>query len=123
MPLADTNRPEGMRWAAATNIGFAMPGGYFLGPAGGVDGQPGRLDAPPSRTSGLLNEVVASGQPVVPTEELRAAVRDDLLRWNAGIIVLPVDQLNAGPLRTTLDGLVGPSAQVNDVWMWDVRTI
>ncbi|MEV4727017.1 hypothetical protein AB0K29_25590, partial [Micromonospora humida] len=48
---------------------------------------------------------------------------DELRHWNAAVLVLPLRQQNAEPLRRTVEQLVGPARRELDVWVWDVRPL
>ena len=39
------------------------------------------------------------------------------------MVVLPLAEQNAEPLRRTVEQLVGPGRQELDVWLWDVRKL
>jgi hypothetical protein len=121
VPIPENANPDGMRWAAATNLEFALPRGYFLGPNNGHSGDKAAFGAPPSKTATLLAAVAATGAPAKITEEQRRHARDELRYWNAAIVVLPARHKSADALRRTVDSLLGPGQRVSDVWLWDVR--
>jgi hypothetical protein len=118
VPLPTPNEPEAMRWAAAAKIDFGLPEGFFIGPYGG-DGE-ASMGTYKQPTSQLLADVAKTG--VVPAfgEAERQQARADLAFWNASCVVLPLDQPNADRLRTAVEALLGPPAQVADVWAWRV---
>ncbi|MDM4718092.1 hypothetical protein QTQ03_00220 [Micromonospora sp. WMMA1363] len=123
IPVPSMGNTHGMRWAAATNLGFKIPGGYFLAPRNGNTGDPGRFGGRPSGMGPLLAEVVTTGRTPRLDDRQRRRSLDDLRHWRAAILVLPVDQHHAEPLRQTVEQLVGPGRRELDVWVWDVRTV
>lgn len=123
VPPPNMGNTHGMRWAAATNLEFKIPGGYFLAPRNGNTGDPGRFGGRPSGLGDLLDQVATTGRTVKPTERQHRRALDELRVWRAAILVLPVQQHNAEALRLTVEQLVGPARQESDVWVWDVRPI
>lgn len=119
VPLPTPNEPDAMRWATAADIGFGLPEGFFIGPYGG-DGE-ASMGTYKQPTSQLLADVAKTG--VVPDlgEDDRQQARADLAFWNASCVVLPLAEPNADRLRWALEALLGPPAQVADVWAWKVR--
>jgi hypothetical protein len=121
LPYPTPNHTDGMRWAAAADAGFAIPGGYFLFPSDGIEGRSASFGSPLRPTSQLLDKVESTGvAPRVSDLERRAAV-EDLRFWEADLVVLPADERNAGALRGTVEALLGPAELVQDVWLWPVR--
>jgi hypothetical protein len=123
IPVPSMGNTHGMRWAAATNLDFKIPGGYFLAPRNGNTGDPGRFGGRPSGIGELLEEVSVTGRTLTLDDRQRRRSLDDLRHWRAAILVLPVSQHNAEPLRRTVEQLVGPGRRELDVWVWDVRTL
>lgn len=123
VPIPAMGHTHGMRWAAATNLDFKMPGGYFLAPRNANTGDPGRFGGRPSGLGALLDGVANTGRAVTLTDRQRRRALDELRQWRAAILVLPVYQDNAEALRRTVDQLVGPSQRIEDVWVWDVRSL
>ncbi|WP_091348692.1 hypothetical protein [Micromonospora rhizosphaerae] len=123
VPVPSMANTHAMRWAAATNLDFKIPGGYFLAPRNGVTGDPGRFGGRPSGIGGLLEDVATTGRTPKLDERQRRRFLDELRHWRAAIVVLPLRQQNAEPLRRTVEQLVGPGRQELDVWVWDVRTL
>ncbi|MET8117985.1 hypothetical protein [Micromonospora sp. NPDC005189] len=121
IPVPSMGNTHGMRWAAATNLDFKIPGGYFLAPRNGNTGDPGRFGGRPSGVGQALEEVAATGRTPKLDDRQRRRFTDELRHWQAAILVLPVRQHNAEPLRRTVEELVGPGRQELDVWVWDVR--
>lgn len=123
VPVPDMGNTQGMRWAAAVNLEFNIPGGYFLAPRNATTGDPGRFGGRPSGIAVLLQEVATTGQPAELTDRQRRRALDELRHWRAAIMVLPVKQDNAEALRRTVNQLAGPGHRVSDVWVWDVRAL
>ncbi|SCE73966.1 hypothetical protein GA0070607_0990 [Micromonospora coriariae] len=123
VPVPSMGNTHGMRWAAATNLDFKIPGGYFLAPRNGNTGDPGRFGGRPSGVGQLLEEVATTGRTPKLDDRQRRRFMDELRHWRAAILVLPVRQQHVEPLRRTVEELVGPGRQELDVWVWDVRTL
>nr|WP_236648457.1 MULTISPECIES: hypothetical protein [unclassified Micromonospora] len=123
VPVPSMGNTHAMRWAASTNLDFKIPGGYFLAPRNGVTGDPGRFGGRPSGIGDLLEEVATTGRTPKLDDRQRRRCLDELRHWRAAVVVLPLGQQNAEPLRRTVEQLVGPGRQELDVWLWDVRTL
>ncbi|MFG1800396.1 hypothetical protein ACGFI4_09510 [Micromonospora carbonacea] len=123
IPVPSMGNTHGMRWAASTNLDFKIPGGYFLAPRNGNTGDPGRFGGRPSGVGELLEDVASTGRTPKLDDRQRRRSLDELRHWRAAILVLPVGQHNAEPLRRTVEDLVGPARRELDVWVWDVRTL
>ncbi|WP_432907893.1 hypothetical protein ACQP1S_08495 [Micromonospora matsumotoense] len=123
VPVPSMGNTHGMRWAAATNLDFKIPGGYFLAPRNGNTGDPGRFGGRPSGIGQLLDEVATTGRTTKLDDRQRRRSLDELRHWNAAVLVLPLRQHNAEPLRRTVEQLVGPARRDLDVWVWDVRPL
>ncbi|MEV1330549.1 hypothetical protein AB0J20_13340 [Micromonospora costi] len=123
IPVPSMGNTWGMRWAAATNLDFKIPGGYFLAPRNGNTGDPGRFGGRPSGVGRLLEEVASTGRTPKLDDRQRRRSLDELRHWRAAILVLPERQQNVEPLRRTVEQLVGPGRRELDVWVWDVRTL
>ncbi|MFI6164165.1 hypothetical protein ACIA59_29955 [Micromonospora haikouensis] len=123
IPVPSMGNTHGMRWAATTNLDFKIPGGYFLAPRNGNTGDPGRFGGRPSGVGELLEDVASTGRTPKLDDRQRRRSLDELRHWRAAILVLPVGQHNAEPLRRTVEDLVGPARRELDVWVWDVRTL
>jgi hypothetical protein len=109
-----------MRWDNAAGHGYRMVGGYFLGPD--LSGR-GAYGAPPPPTAVLLAGVVTNGgvPAIGPAEQAQA--RADVRLWRAAIVVLAPDAPHHDDLRAALDLLFSTGQQVDDVLVWDVRTL
>ncbi|WP_373870726.1 hypothetical protein [Micromonospora sediminimaris] len=123
IPVPSMGNTHGMRWAAATNLDFKIPGGYFLAPRNGNTGDPGRFGGRPSGIGKLLEEVATTGRTPQLDDRQRRRSLDELRYWRAAILVLPVRQPHSEPLRQTVEQLVGPARLELDVWVWDVRSL
>ncbi|MGY4101673.1 glycosyl transferase [Nocardia sp. R16R-3T] len=112
---------QALRWQADANFDFALAGGYFVGPTGA--NKKGSYGPDFRPTTALL--VGAQDTGVVPPigDDTRAQALDDLRFWQADVVVLPATK-NSEVLRTTVTQLLGIAArQVDDVWLWDVRSL
>lgn len=116
VPLPTPKQPDVMRWAAAANVEFRLPEGFFIGPyASNGRASVGTFKQP---TSALLTEVAKTGQvPAIAAEHRDQAARD-VAFWKASCLVLAESQPNAAALRDTLESLFGPGTHVVDVWTW-----
>ncbi|WP_408631842.1 hypothetical protein [Micromonospora palythoicola] len=123
IPVPSMGNTHGMRWAAATNLDFKIPGGYFLAPRNGNTGDPGRFGGRPSGIGKLLEEVASTGRTPELNDRQRRRSLDELRYWRAAILVLPVRQPHSESLRQTVEQLVGPARLELDVWVWDVRSL
>jgi hypothetical protein len=121
VPLPDPVKPDGMRWATAAGVDFAVPQGFFLGPIGAD--RHGWVGVPaPRPTAKLLADIVTNGSTPPVTSTDRGRARADLTYWKADCVVLdPRSAPNADPLTTTLDALLGPHRTVDDVRVWPTR--
>ncbi|MCF4139529.1 glycosyltransferase family 2 protein [Streptomyces sp. Tue 6430] len=120
VPLPDPTAAEALRWQTAAGLGFRMPGGYFNRPYGDGD-RSGVYGVPLNWTAGLLMDVRETGVVQVIDDRAREQARRDLAYWRAGALVL-VPQPHDGPLRATVDELVGrPGRWVAGVWVWDLH--
>jgi hypothetical protein len=120
VPLPEPLHAEPLRWQVDAGMGFALPQGYFVGPAG--DEQLGSYGAPKRPSSLLLDGVAATGQVPPITDADRARLAADLRFWRADSVVL-TDGPHREELRAALTALLGPGRQAADAWVWDVRAI
>ncbi|MFD4634154.1 dolichyl-phosphate beta-glucosyltransferase [Streptomyces sp. NPDC058284] len=119
VPVPDAAHAEALHWQTSADLAFRIPGGYFNGPWG--PDRVGIYGPVPRNTSNLLRGVGDSGRVPEVTPAWRAAAREDLRFWNAGVVVLPPQQ-NDGQLRITVSALLGrPGKWVDGVWVWDLH--
>ncbi|GIF70491.1 glycosyl transferase [Asanoa siamensis] len=122
VPVTDNIYLDGMRWAAQAQIGFAIAGGYFLGPATEGDDNRAIFNAPTRFTGALFDQTARSGDLPPVTDETRAKFQDDLAFWRADALVLPQTETNAGQLRFLVTELTGEIPDdVGGAWVWRVR--
>jgi hypothetical protein len=120
-PTRGSEATAGMYWSARTGLAFTAPGGYFIGPAGPDDRQ-ARWGSPDRPTAVLLEQVAATGEVPVITDEHRAQAVEDLRHWRAAVVVQ--GGLHRGnPVRETVDLLLGPGQMISGAWVWDVRPL
>jgi len=118
VPAATPKDPWPMRWAAAADAEFAIPEGFFIAPyATNGRASMGTYKQP---TSQLLTQVATDG--VVPAigDDQRARARADLAFWKAQCVVVADGTVNEGPLRATLEQLLGPGQRIVDATTWKV---
>jgi len=112
-PRVDSTAP--MLWQQAAGMSFAMPGGYFIGPA--VNGR-AYVHGEASRSGQLFRDVLNDGvaRPVSP--QLRREFAADLARWRSCAVVLGPSR-NTDALRVQVTGLLGREPEpVDGVWVW-----
>jgi dolichyl-phosphate beta-glucosyltransferase len=115
LPFPAAPYTDAMAWQQAGGITFAMPGGYFIGPA--VDGR-AYVGGQPTATGRLFRDVHDDGVVREPTAELRARFRADLARWGTCAVVLGPGR-NVDPLTAQTTALVGaPPDYVGGVAVW-----
>ncbi|MFH9824052.1 glycosyltransferase [Streptomyces bobili] len=120
VPLPEPSAAEALHWQVTAGLGFRMPGGYFNRPYGDGD-RSGVYGVPLNWTASLLKDVRETGVAKVIDARAREETRRDLAYWRAGALVL-VPQPHDGPLRATVDKLVGRAGTwVAGVWVWDLH--
>ncbi|MEU9829009.1 hypothetical protein [Micromonospora chersina] len=115
------NGMTSLYWSSAAMAGFAVPGGYFLGPVSATDAT-GRWGVDPQPTAVLLTAVSRGERDTAVGPAEIAQARADVRYWRADAVALP--DRGAGrhdDLKAVLDALYGPGRRVDDVWLWDVR--
>jgi hypothetical protein len=117
VPPAEVVDPDAMRWAAAANVEFSMPQGWFIGPY--ADGGHASIGIYPRPTAELMIRVAKTGQVPELTDNERAMASQDLQYWNASCVVL-AHQPHEAQLRSMMDYLLGPGEDVADVRVWHV---
>lgn len=115
LPYPSFFDPGPMRWQEASGMAFAMPGGYFIGPA--ADGH-AYVGGQPSVTGQLFAQVQNGGQVQPVTPALHAAFAADLRRWKTCAVVLgPSRHLDA--VQAQASALLGRQPQnVDGVLLW-----
>jgi hypothetical protein len=108
-----------LRWSALTQLEFPVPGGYFIGP--GLKGE-GIFGPPPRPTSALIYGTMDRNAVPPITGQNRQQAIQDLRYWKASVVVLGANPREA-VLRTLMTDLLGPPQRVDDVWLWDVRSL
>jgi hypothetical protein len=109
-----------LHWQMAADMNFRLPEGYFMGPL--PPSMVATNTAPAGPTTSLIDRVRQTGEAVQVNAQERAAVIDELRRWQADVIVVHEDKA-LPQLRQTLDPLFGAAQPVDDVWLWDVRPL
>jgi hypothetical protein len=123
LPEVTTGRTA-QRWATLENLDFAVPRGYFMGPAGPPDDNLGSWRAPTRTTSQLLATAQTTGWHPDLTDADRALIRADLAYWRAAVVVLVPQAENVAALRATLVDALGTQPKlVGGVEIWDVRSL
>jgi hypothetical protein len=129
VPIPPTSdlMPDGQRWQTATDFGFAIPAGFFLGPGGPHNRS--RIGPVPRPTEALLTEVAMGGKPPVITDAKRRQARADLAYWHAIVVVFGEGgdgsrwTESRAALLATATELFGAPRRVKDVWLWRVSEI
>jgi hypothetical protein len=112
---------DGQRWAVAADARFAIPGGYFIGPAPGGHGA--LWGAPPRWTTTYLEQTVTAGQPPAAQPGDRERFLADLRYWRAGVLVLAPGQVHWAALADAVGRFLGPPLLLAGAWIWDVRAL
>ncbi|GIF05841.1 glycosyl transferase [Actinoplanes siamensis] len=121
VPLAEvTTGRTGQRWATLENLDFAVPRGYFMGPADPPADDTGSWKAPTRFTSDLLTEVQLTGRAAVLTGADRKRIDEDLGYWRVAVVVLVPQAPNVAALRATLVDALGQPRLVGGVEIWVV---
>ncbi|MFG3599763.1 hypothetical protein [Micromonospora chersina] len=115
------NGMTSLYWSSAAVAGFAVPGGYFLGPVSATDAT-GRWGVDPQPTAALLTAVSRGERDTAVGPAEIAQARADVRYWKADAVALPDRGARRhDDLKAVLDALYGPGQRVDDVWLWDVR--
>jgi hypothetical protein len=120
VPLPEPRHAEPLHWQVDAGMHFALPQGYFVGPAG--EEQLGAYGAPKRPSTVLLDGVAATGQVPAISDVDRAHLVADLRFWHADSVVL-TDGPRRQELQAALSALLGPGRPASDAWVWDVRPI
>jgi hypothetical protein len=115
LPFPAQNTTEPLRWQAMSGMAFAMPGGYFIGPAANGHAY---LGGQPTHTGNLLQAVQYDGEVRAVTPSVRSAFAYDVRRWRACAALLgPAPHVDA--LRDQITALVGHEPEaVGGVLLW-----
>jgi hypothetical protein len=119
VPLPESRTPQTMRWAAATNVSFATPQGWFIGPYG--KNGAAAVGIYPRPTSQLLKRTAANNKAPTLTDADHVSLRKDIDYWHACAFVLADGTQSAEALKSTLDALLGPGDHLAGVWVWRSR--
>ncbi|MDX6243771.1 MAG: hypothetical protein QOE76_1494 [Frankiales bacterium] len=124
LPFPTPSEPTAMSWQADDGLRWAMPGGYFVGPAcrGRHCTGTAHFGAPRTATASLLSAVGRGvRRPDTVTAADAAAAVLDLRAWQA-------DRVLVGPgphqqqLVAAVTALLGRSGNhIADCWLWTVR--
>jgi hypothetical protein len=118
LPFPDANFTDPMRWQGDTDFRFAMPGGYFIGPA--WDGR-GYIGGDVARSSTTLLRQIADGTrgPEITETELQT-LNTDLAYWHVSAVVLGPGRGNRA-LSQALTGALGPPQFASgDTLLWSL---
>jgi hypothetical protein len=121
VPAPSLQSFDGMRWANASHADIPIPGGYFL--AVSPDGKSTTFGPPPRWTTQMWNTVDSTGQVWQVQPGDRERLLADLRYWKAGVVVLVPTRRHVTALRDSVEKLLGPPQQVDDVLLWDVHTL
>lgn len=118
VPPPSAGNSEPLNWQVRADLGFRLPEGYFVGPAGAD--RHGIYGAEPRPTSLLLREVADSGEVPDIGPAQREQAREDLQYWDADAVVL-APRYHDAELLDAVERLLGRGARVGGVWVWEVR--
>jgi hypothetical protein len=119
LPFPDANFTDPMRWQGDTDFRFAMPGGYFIGPA--WDGR-GYIGGDVARASTTLLRQIADGShsPEISPAE-RQTLKSDFAYWHVSAVLLGPGPGNVW-LAQALSGALGPPQFADgDTMMWPLK--
>ena len=117
-PLPAAARIGPLHWQVEAGLGFALAGGYFVGPDS--SGHWGTYTSLARPTSDLFNAVDA-GTEVVVDDAARAAAAADLAFWKADAIVVLPGAREAAMTKLVEDLLGRPGDQAGGLRVWRVR--
>ena len=115
LPYPGPQTTDPMLWQEAAGMSFAMPGGYFIGPA---DDGHAYVGGQPSVSGTLFTDVQNDGRTRPVTPRMRQAFAADMARWHACAVVLgPARNLDA--VRDQATALLGKEPEIVDgVYLW-----
>jgi hypothetical protein len=119
LPFPDANFTDPMRWQGDTDFRFAMPGGYFIGPA--WDGR-GYIGGDVARASTTLLRQIADGThaPEMTATEL-LTLQTDVTYWHVSAVLLGPGRGNAALARALTGALGAPHFADGDTMLWPLK--
>jgi hypothetical protein len=118
LPFPDASFTDPMRWQASTGFRFAMPGGYFIGPA--WDGR-GYIGGDVARASTTLLRAIADGShPAQITAAERQTLETDLAYWHVSAVLLGPGPGNASLSQALSDVLGTPQTNTDSTQVWQL---
>jgi hypothetical protein len=121
VPAPNLQSFDGMRWAAASNGDIVIPGGYFIGPS--EDGTRTTFGPAYTWTTLMWNQVDSTGEVWKVSPGDRDRLLRDLRYWKASVVVVVPTRPHSDALRASVEELLGPPQQVDDVLLWNVRSL
>jgi len=120
LPFPDANFTDPMRWQASTGFRYAMPGGYFIGPA--WDGR-GYIGGDVARASATLLRAIAGGsQPPQFTAAERQTLATDLAYWHVSAVLLGPGPGNASLAQAMTAVLGTPQVSNDSTMVWRLKS-
>jgi hypothetical protein len=117
-PLSGGSHPGPQMWQLASNMRFAMPGGYVF-----ISGPPGTVTPLPTPLATLMREVERSGATVMDARSRSLALRD-IHRWRVSTVIvgpMPYER----QMVSVFTSLLGRAPKFDEgvyVW-WDVSVL
>jgi len=109
-----------MQWQTATDLDFAIFGGYFLAPEPGNPQRTAMFGPAYPPTMAMLAYAAQQDGIFEVTPGVRERATADLLAIGATTLVMPAHYSKAARLRMIIDQIVGAGQLVGDVWVWDI---
>jgi dolichyl-phosphate beta-glucosyltransferase len=121
VPLTMSNGGlDTMNWQIPADGGFALAGGYFLGPHG--NDRTGHYFPENTATQRMLNDVWLTGRKPRVGDKERAQARADLARLRVDAVVVQARRGHATEAVEVLTGLLGtPPVEILDVSVWRIH--
>jgi hypothetical protein len=127
LPTPVPNNADGiwtLRYSAAGRQEFQIPHGYFIGPDDNGRGWYGPVSRP---TTFWVNYVAKTGRIdgrtddlVAPTDEMKVAMKQDLVFWKVGVVVVGPHR-HQREMKMLWDQVLGPGEWSHGAWIYDVR--
>ena len=119
LPFPDANFTDPMRWQGDTHFRFAMPGGYFIGPA--WDGR-GYIGGDVARASTTLLRQIADGShaPNLTATELQT-LQADFAYWHASAVMLGPGRGDVALSQALTSALGPPQFHEGDTMLWQLK--